>query len=107
MKIYEKFFAVFFPEVDFNTFSQAVSEGTDPATYLDGIARPESIQKVYTYLDTKQIPTQTCALSPVDEALYMKAKAEYIDATQKNQAAVAKLAFDTMNQIQSRVVCAP
>ena len=49
--------------------------------------------------------TQSCSLAAADEALYMQAKTQYIQATDAGEATVAKMAFDTMSQIQSRVVC--
>ncbi len=106
LKIYDKFFATFFPGIDFQAFVQAASTGEDPDAYVQATFSPQQIQKAYDYLDTKQIPnTQSCSLAAADEALYMQAKTQYIQATDAGEATVAKMAFDTMSQIQSRVVC--
>lgn|GEM_PF-2413454 len=85
---------------------QSATNSPDPEVYVHSVLTPEQIQKIQNYLTTKQIPTQTCSLTPQDEILYMEAKSQYIAATDRAEAAAAKLAFDTMNQIQSRVVCA-
>lgn len=105
LRLYEKFFAVFLPTIDFNTFVQEATASADPEVYIQDTLSSQQIQKIQEYLTTKQVPTQTCSLTSEDEALYMQAKAQYIAATDRGEAANAKLAFDTMNQIQSRVVC--
>lgn len=106
LKIYDKFFATFFPGLDFEDFVQGTSGSEDPNAYIQDVVTAQQIQKVYDYLNTKQLPnTQSCKLTNTDETLYIQAKTQYIAATDAGDAAVAKMAFDTMNQIQSRVVC--
>jgi len=106
LKLYEKFFATFFPGVDMDTVSQAASQSENPDEYLEGVLTQSQIQQVYRYLETKELPTKYCSLSSTDEQLYMQTKAQYVSATESNDAATAKIKFEAMNTIQSRVVCA-
>jgi len=84
---------------------QGAGKIVDQEAYIESVFTPAQIQKVHNYITTRQIPTQACSLTSADKELYMQAKTQYITATDSNQAAVAKSAFDAMNKIQSRVVC--